>query len=93
MPYTDWGIAATYCPAAGGSIACTFLLESSKAHFDVYLQSDARMGIVRIRKSEVAAVVIGKDKITIAGETWRVADIVGGELDSLEWMLAIQKEV
>lgn len=90
--YTMAGEAATYTPKTGSAVSVLYMVESSKAHVEIFFQSDARVGIITIRKSQLAAVHIG-DAMTIAGAAWRVADIIGGELDALEWVLAIQKDV
>lgn len=93
MPYTDWGIAATYAPSTGGSLACTLLIDQSRSSMDVYLMADQRTEIVRVRKSEVPAVHPQLDRITKTadGSVWRVQGIVVES--ALEFVLAIVKDV
>ena len=93
LAYTDWGISATYTPKTGSAVACLILQDHSKSAIDTYMMSDGRIAVIRVRKSEVPAVAAKQDKMTIGASTWGVEDIIDGELDPLEWVLAISKDV
>lgn len=89
------GIAATFVPkpGTGTSAACVLLQDQSKSAVEVYIMAGARIALVRVRKTEVATVKVQQDKFTIRGSSWRINTIVDGELDPLEWVLQISKEI
>ena len=87
------GFAATHVPKTGASTACTLLLDQSKSSVELYLMADQRTEIVRLRKSEVAAVKVQQDSFTKTADSssWLVQAIVMA--DALEFVLAIVKDV
>lgn len=93
LPYEDWGLSATFVPITGSSAACTIVQDVSKSGLDIYVMAGARTAMIRVRKSEVAAVKVQQDKFTVSGGTWRVSEVIDGELDPLEWVLELKKEL
>jgi hypothetical protein len=90
--YTQFGVAASWL--AGGSstaVNCTVIPDTAKSNIDIYLQADGRVKTCSVRKSEISAVKVGKDIVTISSESWRVADVLAE--DELETHVILSKEL
>ncbi len=90
--YSLEGLAATFVPKTGTGGPCVLLQDQSKSAVEVYIMAGARLALVRVRKSEVPAVKTMQDKFTVGSSSWRIDEIIDGELDLLEWVLQISKE-
>ena len=87
--YETLGEPATYRPSAGGSCCVTAIMEFVAVEIPGFMSAQAAQSerVVRIRKSEVAAPLVG-DTITMRGADWSVTEVPPA-LDDLEFQLTV----